>query len=310
MSKRKIFLISSILILAVTYIFQLTFSAAGKIKEIKIKEIPDSILIENKKEKIELTKLDGNWFTNDKLPVKKDAANYIIDTVSNIKVIDTVSKSNSEIEFSKYGLSEPVIVSLFFNKKPIQKILVGKTSSTENQTYIKIDGKKEIYLATGNLNSIFGVTQNELLDMTLYSVKENEVFKVQLLEGAENHNIFTAEKSGEIASFNWKITKADDASYDLTKFNPEKFQNWINSLLELKAQDWLEDWQDFASLEKDNSSTTLIINAADKEIKITLFDNGETDSKAVCICSENNFPCRISDDDLAKFNVTLNDFID
>ena len=65
-----------------------------------------------------------------------------------------------------------------------------------------------------------------------------------------------------------------------------------------------------ASLEKDNSSTTLIINAADKEIKITLFDNGETDSKAVCICSENNFPCRISDDDLAKFNVTLNDFID
>ena len=205
MSKRKIFLISSILILAVTYIFQLTFSAAGKIKEIKIKEIPDSILIENKKEKIELTKLDGNWFTNDKLPVKKD-------TVSNIKVIDTVSKSNSEIEFSKYGLSEPVIVSLFFNKKPIQKILVGKTSSTGNQTYIKIDGKKEIYLATGNLNSIFGVTQNELLDMTLYSVKENEVFKVQLLEGAENHNIFTAEKSGEIASFNWKITKADDAS--------------------------------------------------------------------------------------------------
>ena len=53
MSKRKIFLISSILILAVTYIFQLTFSAAGKIKEIKIKEIPDSILIENKKEKIQ-----------------------------------------------------------------------------------------------------------------------------------------------------------------------------------------------------------------------------------------------------------------
>ncbi|MGN0739401.1 MAG: DUF4340 domain-containing protein [Treponema sp.] len=310
MSKRKIFLISAILILAVTYIFQLAFSAAGKIKEIKIKEIPDSILIENKKEKIELSKLDGSWFTEDKLPVKTDAVNYIIDTVSNIKIIDTVSKSNSESELAKYGLTEPVTVSSFFNKKQIQKILLGKTSTTGNQTYIKIDGKKEIYLAAGNLNSIFGVTQNELLDMTLYSVKENEVFKVQLLEGADNRNIFTAEKSGEIANFNWKITKTDDADYDLSKFNPEKFQSWINSLLELKAQDWIEDWQDFSSLEKNNSSTTLIINAADKEIKINIFDNDEEESKAVCICSENNFPCRISDEDLAKFKVTLDDFID
>lgn len=313
MNRQKIILLGTIFVLTVTYVFQLIFSANGKVKEITSKQSPDFISIENKSGTIELFNRDDEWFTKNNLPVKSEAAEKISGAVSNIKIIDVVSKTNSETELSKYGLSSPITVSAFAGGTQVQQISIGKTSTTGYQTYIKINGKKEIFLASGNLNSYFEVSQNDLLDTTLYSVTPDEMYEIRLSKarkGEPERTVFSAEKSGEIANFEWAVTETDGRIFAPEQFDAQKFHSWLDSISELNADEWVEDFSSLDELENSGfEETRVVFKAAEKEITVSFFENSTVPQKTVfCTCSENNFPCVISEETFAKFNVTLSDF--
>lgn len=287
MNRRKIILLSLIAILSVTYIFQIVFSTSGKIKSFALKEKPDQIIIQNKSGLIELNKSNDLWLLSGDKPAKESGSKYIEDFISDIKTVDTVSKKSEQEQLDKYGLSNPITITASKGNKTLLKVLVGKTASTKNQTYIMFEGKKEIYLASGNFNSVFEISENELLDMTLYSVSENEVYKIQIY-GIENKLEFEAEKAGENANFAWKVTKGS-ADFTDDKIDQTKFAEWIKSISELKAENWADSFE----MEKENHK--VVLYAGEKTITVKLYYiSAAKENPVLCLCSENNFPAEIS----------------
>ena len=204
MTKRKIFLLSLIGVLAVTYIFQLIFASRGKITEIKVKGEIAKIEITNKEEKLDLTKNEDSWLISENLPAKAELIQTLSSTLSSIKVIDSIKKNPSPADFEKYGLTSGITVEGYSaDSKKLVKLLIGKTSTTGNQTYIQLNDSKEILLVSLNLNDYFSITEKQLLDMTLYTTNANDIYKIAVTYSPSG--AFTAEKAGEMADFKWNV---------------------------------------------------------------------------------------------------------
>lgn len=293
MTIRKITLLSLIGILLTVHIFQICFSNKGSVKEITAKGIPEIIILQNHNASFELCKKEGMWLLNNKHPAKGEFADYISKCLCEIKVIETVSKNPKAADLEKYDLANPVVATATTaTGTVIQKILVGKSSTTGNQTYIKFADKKEIYLISGNLKSFLEITPSELADFTLYSVKPDEIYKVE--KYSAGNLVYNLEKTGEEASVEWKVVNTSDEE----KFKDINIQSWVSSISSLSAEQWIED---FDILDVDAMPDSIfVIGAAGRDITVKLFNIDE--EKTVCICSENSYPCYISKESAEKLS--------
>ncbi|MBQ0162701.1 MAG: DUF4340 domain-containing protein [Treponema sp.] len=309
MTKRKIFLLSLIAVLAVTYFFQLVFASRGKITEVKVKGEITKIEIINSKGKLNLSKNEDNWLINDNLPAKTELTKTLCSTLSSVKVIDSVNKKPTEADFEKYGLTSAITVEGYSaDSKKIVKLTIGKTSTTGNQTYIQLNDSKEILLVSSNLNEYFSVSEKELLDMTLYTTTASDIYKIAVTYSPSG--TFTAEKAGEMADFKWNVTAADNNA-DTSSFNSAKFQNWVNSITELTASKWLTDFNVSDSQLDDSRYYSITIYAAEKEIKVDLYQlKADLGSEKLCICSENEYLCEITAEDVHRLVTELSNFLD
>lgn len=309
MSSRKITLLSLIGILLIVYILQITFDSKGKIKEVKPDTPITKIEIQTEgKENIILEKQNGDWILNSGHPANNDIADYILASLDDIKIIDTVSKTSNEKDLQQYGFNKnsgtalhPVNVTGYSAEGQIvQKITVGKTSTTGNQTYIKFDGKKEIYLVSGNLIIPFTLGEKDILDFTLYSIKTNEVYKIEKYNGerTEGNLEFLFEKTGEVAEAEWNSSVPVDGS---------KIENWLRSVEILSADQWIEEFDSFNP--SDKPDLTYVISAAGKDIEIRFFGINEESGNVICMCSENKyFPCIITKETAEKYLKSAEDF--
>ncbi|MBP5403243.1 MAG: DUF4340 domain-containing protein [Treponema sp.] len=306
MTRRKIFLLTLIAALTLVYIFQILFSPKGEFQELSIKQSFDSVKIENSGNSITIKKTDSDYLINSEFPGKSEAAEYIFNSITSIKIIDTISKNPKDQDFERYGLVNPVRVTALEGSKKIRTLKIGKTSSTGNQTYIQLDDKKEIYLVSGNLNSSFNVTEDSLLDYVLYKINADEIYKIQV--NYSTFGTFTAEKAGESADFKWNITQTDN-DIDLEKFDSLKFQEWVNEITELKADKWISDFDPEDSTLDNSRYFSIIISAAGKDIKVELFTlKADAGSEKLCICSENEYLCTISAEAVHKLIPELSSF--
>lgn len=304
MSSRKITLLSLIGILLTIYILQLTFDSKGKIKEVKPRTPITKIEIDQAdKNHLFLEKQKENWILNSKHPANTDIADYILASLDDIKIIDTVSKSSNENDLEKYGLANPIIVTGWAtDDTQVQKIHVGKTSSTGNQTYIRFAGKKEIYLVSGNLIIPFNLTEKDLLDFTLYSIKTNEVYKVEKYSGdTDSGNLdFRFEKTGEVAEAFWSC---ENETVDGTKI-----ENWLRGIEILSADKWIEEFDYFNPSTKPD--ITFILSAAGRDIKLSFYEDNNAPDSIICLCSEDGtFPCYIARSTYEKYLKSLSDFM-
>lgn len=292
MSVKKIVLVSLTGILFITYIFQLCFSVNASGKTVK-PSAPASILtIENARSRFTLSKNGDSFVLNSKVPANTDIAEYIFSSFENIHIIDSVAKTSDENILDKYGLKKPLTVHGYSSdNRPVQTLFIGKTTSTGNQTYIKFDSDDKIYLASGNLILAFNFSENDILDYTLYSFKTDDAYKIEAYSGkiSESNKILSLEKTGEVASVAW--TNFDKpCDFDAV-------QEWIKSIDTLKAEEWVEDIATVdAALVPD---VTFVIGAAGRNITIKMF-NTDTD-RVLCLCSENDYLCYISNDSYSRF---------
>lgn len=304
MSSRKITLLSLIGILLIIYILQLTFDSKGKIKEVKPKTPITKIEIEQTdKNHLLLEKKKESWILNSKHPANTDIADYILASLDDIKIIDTVSKSSNENELEKYGLVNPIVVTGWAtDDTQVQKIYVGKTSSTGNQTYIKFADKKEILLVSGNLVIPFNLSENDLLDFTLYSIKTAEVYKIEKYNGdTDSGNLdFRFEKTGEVAEAFWSC---ENETVDGTKI-----ENWLRGIEILSADKWIEEFDYFNPSTKPD--ITYILSAAGRDIKVRFYEDNDNSDSIICLCSEEGtFPCYIARSTYEKYLKTISDFM-
>lgn len=293
MNTKKITLLSLIGLLTIIYILQLTFDSKGKIKEVKPKIPITKIEVINSKNQFTLQKENDNWIV-DSLPANTEIAEYVLSSLDNIKIIDTVSKNPTQDELTKYGFDNLINVSGYsIDEKLVQKIQVGKTSSTGNQTYIKLDGKKSIYLVSGNLIIPFNLSSNELLDYTLYSTNPDEIYKIQKYDGerAEENLDFTIEKTGEVAQVAWTVNGQSVLD--------EQIESWLRAIESLTALEWIEDFDELNIAA--NPDLTFVISAAGRDIVNEFYFIEGDDNRAICICSENGYPCYVARSSVQKY---------
>lgn len=104
---RKTVLLSLIAVLALIYALQLAFSNKTSRKVFELSQSPDFIQIEKDDSKITLVLEGGLWYMGEeKENVKDSSMEDILENLSAITTIETVSRNASQADYEKYGFQD------------------------------------------------------------------------------------------------------------------------------------------------------------------------------------------------------------
>ena len=162
-SKRTKILAAVAALLAAVCVLQFLLGLKSPQKTFKLKSAPDYISVENSEKSFVLQKNDdGEWFCGTE---KMDAAKIeiLIKSFSPLTTLGVTSRSASGAALERYGLDKPVLIRAKAKNKELLSIAIGKDSSSGSQSYVQLDGKKEIYLARGNLRTAWDIDKSALL---------------------------------------------------------------------------------------------------------------------------------------------------
>lgn len=158
-------------VLFLTLIVQLSLEAQRSPKTLKLRLV-DSLVIEKFDSIIELTKHGESWTINVKnknneaLTPEVEAiarsAESLADLVREIKVLSVASSGSQD---ARFGFDEASVlhVRAYAKGKVVRSIEVGNNSPLGNQSYVKLDGSKEISLVGSDYRSRFSIGYDELV---------------------------------------------------------------------------------------------------------------------------------------------------
>lgn len=278
MKPKKIILLSSIAILSLICVLQAVMSLHNPVKTFKMEQNPDKIIINQKGSEIVFTKETTKWnIGSNGFFANQADIDSIIKNLKEIKILDKVGTiKNAAIE-EQYELSnqKAIIVSAYQNNKELITLKIGKTSSTQTHSFITINNKNDIYLASTNLLSIFGKTENDMISKTIYSISGNSITSVDITSGART----------------WGVKKQGNEEWTLTGASPKIIIDndltdaWIQSLAFLNATEWKEDSTKLPS----NIEQTITINTDNDSIVINIYKEIKG-TETEYICTSNKTP--------------------
>ena len=161
---RKLILSASVAILAVIYIIQLISGSRSSVKDFVIDKTFDTIEISSSENgSVSLKRYGDFWKVNDE-EADTGKAKLISDAARSIKTLSVISKSATEDAIERYGFTDgaKITVKVSDNGKEYLSLEVGKDAANGQQNYIRVNGKNEIYLASGALRQRFSVKADEL----------------------------------------------------------------------------------------------------------------------------------------------------
>ncbi|WP_407427748.1 DUF4340 domain-containing protein [Treponema sp.] len=161
---RKLVLLGGIAILALIYVLQVILGSRSSVKDFIIDKTYDTIEITSQENGTILLKRYGDfWKVNDE-EADSGKAKMISDAARSIKTLSVISTSTSEDAIERYGFTDAqkITVKVSDNGKEYLSLEVGKDAANGQQNYIRVNGKNEIYLASGALKQRFNVKADEL----------------------------------------------------------------------------------------------------------------------------------------------------
>lgn len=283
MSKRKIVLLSACGVLLCIYVFQLVSALRSPVKKVSLSTDFDAVTIENGSNSVSLSKTGAGWIIGEKkYPAKQSSIDEIVNAVKDITILNTVGRTGNEAVEERYEINKgkAITVTVSAGGKTLRTLTVGKASSTGSQSYITIDGGKDICLVSGNMHETFGKSVDDLRSKIVYEAKKEELSKIEETMGGTT---LAVSKSGDPAS--WGAADGTPA------VDSEKAGSWADSLYSVSADTWLDD--SFVLPEKPESVT--IITAGAKKITLTVYKTGkDKDVKYYGTCSESPYKFELS----------------
>lgn len=161
---RKAILSASVVVLALIYILQVILGSRSSVKDFVVDKTYDTIEITSSENGTLLLKRYGDfWKVNDE-EADSGKVKLISDSAHAIKTLSVISKSSSEDAIERYGFTDTskITVKVSDNGKEYMSLEVGKDAANGQQNYIRVNGKSEIYLASGALRQKFNVKADEL----------------------------------------------------------------------------------------------------------------------------------------------------
>ncbi|HHU36530.1 MAG TPA: DUF4340 domain-containing protein [Treponema sp.] len=161
LSRRKLLLISSIFVLTIVYVLQLTLGGDGAVRVVTLDATVDAIEILNEATgPISLVNDGGQWYVSeDRIRADNNTVGAMLSAISSVKTLGRVSGNP---ESGAFGLDTPITVSAFSSGKKVRTIIVGNTSATMMQTYCQLDSSNDVLLVSGNLRATFDKSEESL----------------------------------------------------------------------------------------------------------------------------------------------------
>jgi len=267
MKARKTILLSAIVVLVAIYAAQLVNEKRSSIKKFILKTAPASYTITSGPNSVVLAGTNGKWTVGDrKYPANENQVTTISNAVTSIKVLYTVSRSDAESVLERYGLNKEKAITVTASSadgKVLRTITVGKESTTGSQTYIRLDGGRDIYLVSGSLKNTFNKTVDDLRTREVYNVKTEDITRIGVTSPDGNWEL---NKSGTPAV--WSVTGSKSSVLDT-----EKVSSWVNSLPVLNA----DSWADETTAVPEKGGTVVTLTVAGKPVSVTVYTIGEGD---------------------------------
>lgn len=161
---RKLILAGSVAVLALIYIVQVISGSRSSVKDFVIDKTFDTIEISSSENgSVNLKRYGDFWKVNDE-EADSAKAKAISDSLISIKTLSVISKSSDEDAIERYGFtdSQKITVKVGDNGKEYLNLEIGKDAANGQQNYIRVNGKSEIYLASGALRQKCSVKADEL----------------------------------------------------------------------------------------------------------------------------------------------------
>ncbi len=237
MRLRKILLLSGCAVLLCVCVLQCVAAARDSAKVFEIDSEPDEILIDNAGSVVKLVQQDGKWFVGERLyPANESSVDSIKNSLMKITALDKVGKLSDDSVMSRYDLGETkrINVTAKAGGEILRSVSVGKASSTGAQSYVVFDGGNDIYLVSGNLNSEFSKTVEELRSKIVYKTEADGISSVSVTDftgGTEKTWSVSRSGSGEDTVWNF--------SGDEVQVDPVKASDWFRSVSALSIAAWL-----------------------------------------------------------------------
>lgn len=153
---------------------------------------------------LDLTFDNGKWILPSGFFVDSSKIDQITADLSELKVIDMISKSK---EYTRFKLDSPDILKVYNGEKLLLQLLVGSTSSTGNYTYIKFPNKDEVYSVRGDLKRNLASGEDELRSKQVLSLDNPTRYTITTpdttikKEGEEANDILGYLKNVEAKDF-------------------------------------------------------------------------------------------------------------
>jgi len=209
----------------------------GQADEITIKRM-DTMLILRMKE--------GKWLINDEgYPADMSKVNDIEKKMLEMKLIDLISEKGF---YEKYDLvaEKSTVVTVKKGNETVRNIEFGKKSSTNRHTYVRVNGRPEVYLASGSYDRLFSKTVDELRDKEIFKVAKDAVdsFEINYL----GRTFGFLKKMEEVKDDRKKAEKEGDKKEEGA---PEKKPS--------PAEKWICRGYEYAALDKNRVTSLLSI---------------------------------------------------
>ena len=288
---RKIILLALIPVLLCIYILQVVTENRNTVKYLTLSEEADTVLIKKGDgTEIKVFKDGDAWFVGDKkYPADNSTAESLVADISSLKILETVSSSASDRE--RYGLDEAAAVTaeLYKDGKLLRTVEVGKTSPTAQQTYITVDGSKDILLSSGAITSDFAQSVDDIRSKEVYSV---DVVKVTAATAETPEN-------GAVSVFR----NTEDNTW--LGGDSSKVSSWISNISTLSVQSWADE---NTAIPQTDAAGTVTLTADGRTITVRVYATDD-ESKYLCTCSETPYPFYLSQYSAGKYIKTAADFL-
>jgi len=198
----------------------------GKITRVEI-TTPD--------ETINLTKSDGSWKVGQRpYPASQRLVDTMLEAISGLEVSALASQSKN---YARYSLddSSAIRVKAWEGDTLARSFSIGKSASTQSNTFITLQDRPEIYLSEQNLRMTFDKSSDMFRDKTVLSFSMDAVRSVSVAKGA---NFLELRKQPPAEAESKKQAWRDSEGNAVAESDVE---NLLRPLHALKCKSFIED---------------------------------------------------------------------
>lgn len=226
-------------------------------------------------------------------PADQSVVDRMLGAVEQFALTTLVSESKN---YAQYDLSDDkeIVLEVFGDGESLLKLHIGKTASTYQHTFVRLEGDDKVYQARGNLRQPLEVEMDRLRDKVVAKVDRDLVTGITMQSGGETLALQKYEEppvplvaqEGDTASAEsapppkpmWTAEDGREAQENVVN-------GILNTLANLRCTEYIEgeSKEDFT-----DPSFTITVEGA-SPLTLQIFDKRE-DGKYPAVSSQNDYP--------------------